>query len=119
MTREEAIECAKKMTYQEAIRNTIYAKGVRYKKATRIKLQKLAEIADALETQSRVRRLPSADRPSGKWIRYKRCDAVDDEIYALMEAPKGEFFCNQCGKSAIKSNYCPNCGAYMGERREP
>ena len=55
----------------------------------------------------------SADRPSGKWIRYKRCDAVDDEIYALMEAPKGEFFCNQCGKSAIKSNYCPNCGVKM------
>ena len=48
MTREEAIECAKNMTYQEAVRNTFYAKGVRYKKATRIKLHELAEIADKL-----------------------------------------------------------------------
>ena len=50
MTKDEAIECAKNMTYQEAIRNTIYAKGVRYKKATRIKLQELAEIADKIDT---------------------------------------------------------------------
>lgn len=48
MTKKEAIEVAKKMTYKEAVRNTIYAKGVRYKKATRIKLQELAEIADKL-----------------------------------------------------------------------
>ena len=46
MKKEEAIGCAKKMTYQEAVRNTMYAKGVRYKKATRIKLHELAEIAD-------------------------------------------------------------------------
>ena len=46
MTREEAIECAKNMTYQDAVRNTVYAKGV--KKATRIKLHELAEIADKL-----------------------------------------------------------------------
>lgn len=49
MTKDEAIECAKNMTYQEAIRNTMYAKGIMYKKATRIKLQELAEIADILE----------------------------------------------------------------------
>ena len=48
MTREEAIEYAKNMTYQDAIRNTVYAKGVSYKKATRIKLHELAEIADKL-----------------------------------------------------------------------
>lgn len=56
MTREEAIECAKKMTYQDAIRNTIYAKGIRYKKATRIKLQELAEIADKLERDNDMTR---------------------------------------------------------------
>lgn len=56
---------------------------------------------------------PSADRPKGKWTRYKRCDPVGDEIYAAMEAPDGKFFCNQCGKSAIKSDFCPHCGADM------
>ena len=245
MTKDEAIECAKNMTYQEAIRNTIYAKGVRYKKATRIKLHELAEIADKIdkaepsgelisreellkkldrqieweeanaipyedadggcilglkkareyvklasstekpiandcdlisreeaiealchncayytdaqcktdsgywcESGAMIRELPeaeavgvgryenamqklremprylngikakqikkiSADRPKGKWTRYKRCDPVGDEIYAVMEAPDGQFFCNQCGKSAIKSDFCPHCGADM------
>ena len=56
---------------------------------------------------------PSADRPKGEWVKYKRCDPVGDEIYAIMEAPDGKFFCNRCGKYAIKSDYCPNCGADM------
>lgn len=48
MNRLQAEDYAKTMTYREAIRNTVYAKGVDYKKATRIKLQELAEIADKL-----------------------------------------------------------------------
>lgn len=67
MTKDEAIECAKNMTYQEAIRNTIYAKGVKYKKATRIKLQELAEIADKID----------AAEPSGDLISR-------DEVLALI-----------------------------------
>lgn len=64
-----------------------------------------------------INRLPSVDmpkdRPKGEWVRYKRCDSVGDEIYAVMEAPDGKFFCNQCGKSAIRSDFCPHCGADM------
>jgi hypothetical protein len=48
MNGSQAEEYAKTMTYQEAVRNIVYAKGIRYKKATRIKLHELAEIADKL-----------------------------------------------------------------------
>ena len=61
----------------------------------------------------RILDLPSADRPKGEWVKYKRCDPVGNEIYAITEAPDGKFFCNQCGKYAIKSDFCPHCGADM------
>lgn len=59
--------------------------------------------------------LPSVqpERKPGKWI----VDALADNIYR----------CSECGIDApveptggteYKSNYCPNCGAYMRERRE-
>lgn len=28
------------------------------------------------------------------------------------------YYCSACGKQAAKSNYCPNCGADMRERKE-
>ena len=49
MNLEEAKEYAKTMTYTEAVLNTQYAKGIAFKKATRIKLYELAEIADRLD----------------------------------------------------------------------
>lgn len=49
MNTEQAKEYAKTMTYSEAIMNLQFAKGIQYKKATRIKLLELARIADLLD----------------------------------------------------------------------
>ena len=58
----------------------------------------------------------SADAVDGEWVFVHN----ESEIFA------GEYFCSICGKRAevdlygewILSNYCPSCGAYLGERRE-
>ena len=49
MNVEQAKEYAKTMTYSEAIMNLQFAKGIQYKRATRIKLLELAKIADRLD----------------------------------------------------------------------
>ena len=51
MNHEQAEEYAKTMTYREAVMNLQYARGIAYKKATRIKLRELAEIADMLDKE--------------------------------------------------------------------
>lgn len=48
MNRAQAEEYAKTMTYKEAISNIRTGKGIKYRKATMIKLHELAEIADKL-----------------------------------------------------------------------
>lgn len=51
-----------------------------------------------------VGKLPSADRPKGKWI-YKK--PPDDWVLSLHK-------CDQCGHIEVgKPNFCPNCGADM------
>ena len=90
MTKEEAIECAKNMTYREAVRNTVYAKGVKYKKATRIKLQELAEIADKLVLCKDCR----ASRVYGKTTQWLACEMME-------------------GQATDPDGYC-----YLGERKE-
>lgn len=49
MNTEQAKVYAENMTYSEAVSNVRYGKGVRYRKATMIKLHELAEIADRLD----------------------------------------------------------------------
>lgn len=49
MNTEQAKEYAKTMTYSEAVSNVRYSKGIKYRKATMIKLRELAEIADRLD----------------------------------------------------------------------
>lgn len=49
MNVEQAKEYAKTMTYSEAVSNVRYSKGIKYRKATMIKLRELAEIADRLD----------------------------------------------------------------------
>ena len=49
MNTEQAKEYAKTMTYSEAVANVKYSKGIKYRKATMIKLRELAEIADRLD----------------------------------------------------------------------
>mgnify|MGYP007115372865 CR=1 FL=1 len=58
-----------------------------------------------------VKQLPSVTptRTKGKWIQTKdECDGVNFYDFS--------FECTKCGKEqSFKSNYCPNCGAYMRE----
>lgn len=91
MNRSQAEEYAKNMTYQEAIRNTFRAKGIGYKKATRIKLQELAEIADKLVLCKDCR----ASRVYGKTTQWLACEMME-------------------GQATDPDGYC-----YLGERREP
>lgn len=53
-----------------------------------------------------------SERPKGKWIQTKdECDGVNFYDFS--------FECSKCGKEqSFKSNYCPNCGAYMREGGE-
>lgn len=50
MTREEAEEYAKKMTYRNAVYNALQGKCIPYRKATLIKLR---ELLDMVESQER------------------------------------------------------------------
>lgn len=52
MNLEQAKEYAKTMTYSEAVSNVRYSKGIKYRKATMIKLHELAEIADRLDRKT-------------------------------------------------------------------
>ena len=49
MNCEQAKEYAKTMTYKQAVGNVMSSKGIKYRKATMIKLRELAEIADRLD----------------------------------------------------------------------
>ena len=49
MTREEAKEYAKNMSYADAIYNLYQAKSISYKKATLIKLKEMADKIKAME----------------------------------------------------------------------
>ncbi len=52
MNVEQAKEYAKTMTYSEAVSNVRYSKGIKYRKATMIKLRELAEIADRIDRKT-------------------------------------------------------------------
>lgn len=61
--------------------------------------------------------LPSADRPTGEWIKTEHC--LNDTGYRRWI----EIECPFCGERPTyefleNMNYCPNCGAYMkGENK--
>lgn len=61
-----------------------------------------------------VKALPSVtpQRSKGKWIQTKDdCDGVNFYDFS--------FECSKCKKEqSFKSNYCPNCGAYMRESED-
>ncbi len=48
MNRAQAEEYAKTMTYRQAVSNIKNCRGIKYRKATMIKLHELADIADTL-----------------------------------------------------------------------
>ena len=52
MNLEQAREYAKTMTYKQAVGNVFSSRGIKYRKATMIKLRELAEIADRLDRKT-------------------------------------------------------------------
>ena len=53
MTKEEAVEYAKTMSYSEAVYNALQGRAVPYKKATRIKLNELLKISKELDKENK------------------------------------------------------------------
>lgn len=51
MTREEAEEYAKDMTYRDAVYNALHGKFIPYRKATLIKLYELLDMIDPQESR--------------------------------------------------------------------
>lgn len=51
MNTEQAKAYAETMSYSEAVSNIKYGKGIKYRKATMIKLRELARIADMLDNK--------------------------------------------------------------------
>ena len=67
------------------------------------------ETLECYEARKAIRNLPSADRPSGKWIRTGRTN-----IYGGIEVQ-----CSNCGDKVMVQHledewYCRHCGADMG-----
>lgn len=82
MDTEQAKEYAKTMTYSEAVSNVRYSKGIKYRKATMIKLRELAEIADSLDKantlQTEVEEIcDRADRNCNECWKQLHCRAKD------------------------------------------
>ena len=53
MTREEAEEYAKEMTFRDAVYNALHGKCIPYRKATLIKLHELLDVVDRLKGTGR------------------------------------------------------------------
>jgi hypothetical protein len=53
MTREEAEDYAKKMSYREAVYNALQGKCIPYRKATLIKLYELLDIVEPQESEDK------------------------------------------------------------------
>ena len=102
MNTEQAKEYAKTMTYSEAVANVKYSKGIKYRKATMIKLRELAEIADRLDKADTSQTMyypqvdgitPSvivADTPQTEWTQI--------ECYDGCEWPVGSPQCEGCDR---------------------
>ena len=78
MNREEAQEYAKTMSYKKAVLNCIHAKGIAYRKASLIKLQELAEIADKLERNNGMTKEEAIKRLK-EYAKYSYCIWHNDE----------------------------------------
>ena len=124
------------MSYKEAVLNCIHSKGIAYKKASLIKLQELAEIADKLERDNDMTREEAIQvlqtALTSPFIYGEYAEAIDMAIEALTKLQgewikhKGEWIdfdfyptkyeCSQCHyyvDEGYDSIFCPNCGARM------
>ena len=133
MTNEEAIERIKwhmkihqlsekrSVKITEALQMAIEALSAEPAESTDlISRQALCEYAlnqkDKSVTPNDIMRFPSADRPTGKWIKIP--EFCGDDVSGFID---NHFICSECKKEAeinpwgfyILSDFCPNCGAKM------
>lgn len=103
MNKEDAKRLADRMTYSEAIMNCFYAKGIRYRKATKIKLNELLEIANRLDKQEKPGELKYVGYSSHDSESRYQCPVCKegyggwDFINGSVRAVNGLFRC-KCGK---------------------
>ena len=82
MTKEEAEEYAKTMTYRDAIYNLTHAKCIPYRKATFIKVYELLDILDKIRAEIEKERDAFGKwDESDRWYAYDEClDIIDRYI---------------------------------------
>ena len=62
-----------------------------------------------------IERVPTVDTVKhGHWVEQEHCDWVYSKEYRCSECGKYRLMTNPFGR---EWNYCPNCGAYMGETK--
>ena len=79
-------------------------------------------MASLIEMKMRIEKLPSADRPIGKW---EEKEVIDKEEASKVIDEWQSASCSCCGKYNTTPysyyfthyNYCPNCGAEMREEK--
>ena len=103
MNTEQAKEYAKTRTYSQAVSNIKHGKGIKYRKATMIKLRELAEIADRLDRKTEN----SSEKPNNcepQTIRCPKCGRTD--YIRDMEKDMGI-------KGSHYKYKCINCNTYI------
>ena len=105
MTREEAKEFAKEMTYRDAVCNALQGKCIPYRKATLIKLY---ELLNMIEQQEPI--TVETINQYCKEHNYILCEKGTEHGKMLT--------CPNCGLDVHSDfKYCPRCGADMrGEK---
>lgn len=135
MTRDEADNMAKNMSYRQAVYNAFAGRGVPYRKATK---KKLLELLDMLESH------PCEDSVSRESVRdgmlkygfnapdMTVAEFVEDELrpvtptrangvwIGIDDYPHDVWECDRCGGLVYSTiapyeeyKFCPNCGAKM------
>jgi hypothetical protein len=132
MTREEAKEYAKNMTYRDAVCNALQGKCIPYRKATLIKLYELLDTIEPREskvqgmTREQAITILNCVEAHGSLV----VKAKEMAIEALRQEQKtghwikheqngiGHIECSEClawflEPHLLRNSYCPNCGARM------
>lgn len=62
----------------------------------------------------------STERPKGRWVGWHTDKFVGYDEYGLEIYRHCHYYsCRKCGRrTAVKTNYCPDCGADMREEKE-